>query len=414
VITNLVSMKKLIVFPILCWAVFAWSQDVVTGVEWWTSGQYENAVFSPVEPTENFEGVVPVDFSAFPIGKHEIFFRFRSISGKWSPVLTQQFTKTPAGSAVSLLTAVQFWTDDSADEIVTQAIDPPVSNYEDVLSLNLASLNTGRSSLNIRFIDSNGRWSKPLAHRIVKTPDGDDSVYMAAMEYWFNNDIDNSTWHFFDDKPTEVHATLPISLSTLDAGGHLVEIRFYNNLGQISEVHRSFVKKFPDGMEQNRIGAYRYWFDNDPLSLVQEQFSQVLAGQEGTITLSLSSFNPGDTVMVSMQFLDQTGQWSAIHSESVIVYDPTSINNREPDQVNMVLYPNPVREGAAVFIEWEPTTLPGELVIADSEGRTVMQQSVESPESGFLQLNTNALGRGVYTLTFYSGDQWVTKRLVVL
>lgn len=407
-------MKKFIFIPVLFWAIHAQSQGIIAGIEWWINGNYEQAVFQPVVPTEVFDGIIPVDFNSFPSGEHALFFRYKSNSGKWSPVITHTFIKTPAGSDSSLITAVQFWTDDPPIEVVTQAIDPPVNSYNDVLSLNTSFLSTGKSSLYYRFKDSNGKWSQPLVRQIAKTPSGDDKVYIAAMEYWFDNDSENSSWHFFDGESAEVNSTIPVSLASLDGGTHLVEIRFYNNLGQMSEVNRSFIKKLPEGLEQNEISAYRYWFNNDPLTIVQNQFSQSTGEQGSTITLSLNAFNPNDTVLVSLQFLDKLGRWSVIHSDSVIVYDNTSIENRKSDPFRFIAYPNPVKQGAEVFLEWEQTTMPGRIVVADSKGRAVFQQLIESPETGNFQLNTQFLGRGVYYINFVCVDGSVTKRLVVL
>ena len=405
-------MKKLIIVPFLLWTMLLQSQDVISGIEWWIDGDYENAAFQALDPTHEIDGIVPVDFSSIPNGTHTIFFRFRSFSGKWSPVVVRHFTKTPSGSDVSLITRVQFWTDDSDGGIKEQPIDLPAENFEDVLALSLAEIQTGRNTLYLRFKDSNGKWSQPFAHRITRIPQGDDKVYVAAMEYWWDHDTNNSKWHFFDDQSATVHTTLPISFADIDVGTHLVHIRFYNNLGQASEVHRSFVNKFPEGMEHNLISAYRYWFNNDSLSVVRKSFQQEQSNQEGTITLSLDAFNPGDTVLVSMQFLDELEQWSAVHTESVTVYDPTFIDNH--DLIELVLYPNPVRAGEVVFVEWQRTSLPVSLFISDSEGRIVVQQDIASSEINFITLNIQTLGRGVYSLTFYSGDQKVTKRLVIL
>jgi hypothetical protein len=404
-------MKKLtVIFVMLCVLQLS-AQETITGMEWWLAGDEQNRNYLAINPQIDFDGVVPLDLSSLADGRYHVLFRFKSLSAKWSPVFQHRFTKTPEG--VSLITAYQFWTDTDFEKIVTVDLEQPVNTLDGSVDLDMSDFPVGQQRIFLRFKDSNGQWGSVHSQLITKTPAGDESVYIAAYEYWFNNEISSSLWGFFDSKPTVVDSVLPLDLTSLDIGSHMVSVRFYNNLGQVSSVHRNYIRKLPMGFSQNQMIAYRYWFNDDVLSINRVDFAEPLVDQNVAITLSMDQFAPGEKVLVSLQFLDNLGQWSAIHADSVNIYDPTFVNN-SPDGTNqMLIYPNPSRGKA--FFEWTGSSLASNtlLSVIDLEGKERFQQLV-NPDDFVTSINLHSLSRGVYFVVMVVDGIRYSRRLVII
>jgi len=407
-------MKKLMTILLMLLAINIVAQENIVGYEWWLAGDDQNVTYIPITPVAELDDEMPFDLSQLNPGRYQVFFRFRSTSGKWSPVFQSRFTKTPEDSDLTLISAFQYWSDADSTDIITVELDEPVNELNDTINLDLSNFPTGKQTIYLRYKDSNGQWSSVKSQGIVKTPEGDANVHIAAYEYWFNNDQENSIWKFFDHKPSEIDSILPLDLVSLDDGGHVVSLRFFNNLGQASFIHRSFVKKLPVGFEQNQLIAYRYWFNEDTETLIRSNFPESMETQETSISLSLNQFNPGDTVLVSFQFLDILGQWSAIHTDTVKIYDGTHVNHLSSSSTDILLYPNPARNMVYVELQGPNVNSSTILNIFDVNGKSMLRREIVIPDGNMIQLNLEGLVKGVYFVVIDTSGNRNSKRLIVL
>ena len=98
-----------------------------------------------------------------------------------------------------------------------------------------------------------------------------------------------------------------------------------------------------------------------------------------------------------------------INPEIVFENDQQQMN----DQIHLIIYPNP-NQGEYVFVELDGVTEDSRIMVYDIFGKEILNETV--PNTGnyntTLKFN-NKLDAGFYFVTVLSGDQRITKKLVV-
>lgn len=176
----------------------------------------------------------------------------------------------------------------------------------------------GINTFNFRSLDDLGKYSSVVSNFFYKTSvqESNPSPDIVAYEYWIDNDYANAV-----AVNTPIQQQLNInklmSMSALNNGVHNFNIRFKDSANTWSSVFSQFFYKTPiNVITQNKISAYRYWFDDN--------FEQAV---KTTLTTPLQQLNLVDNLdatripkgahTVHFQFADSLGQWSSVTTDSI-------------------------------------------------------------------------------------------------
>lgn len=176
----------------------------------------------------------------------------------------------------------------------------------------------GINTFNFRSLDDLGKYSSVVSHFFYKTSvqESNPSPQIVAYQYWIDTDF--STFTIINASPqNKLNINSLIELSTLANGLHCFNIQFKDANGSWSSILSHFFYKTPiNAITQNKISAYRYWFDDN--------FEQAV---KTTLTTPLQQLNLVDNLdatripkgahTVHFQFADSLGQWSSVTTDSI-------------------------------------------------------------------------------------------------
>ncbi len=101
----------------------------------------------------------------------------------------------------------------------------------------------------------------------------------------------------------------------------------------------------------------------------------------------------------------------------VLPQRPTAVSNIPEEPADLLIYPNPATN--VLYINTEFTSLKtqqaGKAIIRDITGRIVLERSFDpsSLNNGILNINIEQIPSGVYNVTLQSGQNTMTKKLVI-
>ncbi|MCU4157440.1 T9SS type A sorting domain-containing protein [Carboxylicivirga sp. A043] len=143
------------------------SNNELISYEYWFDSEISNAVSSPISPGASFTLNDAFDLSDLSNGLHVFSMRFKDSHAQWSAPISQFVYKTEPAAANSQIAAYQYWIDDNIAEATDVAVttNPTLALLDD---LDLSTLKAGTHQFNIRFQDTNGRWSSPVSEEFLK------------------------------------------------------------------------------------------------------------------------------------------------------------------------------------------------------------------------------------------------------
>lgn len=218
----------------------------------------------------------------------------------------------------------EYWFNNDFDnKIITNITPIPSLNVSFNVPTNV--LNTGVHTFNFRTFDSEGYYSSVLSQFFYKVPQSiSNNREIVAYEYWFDNDFDNAST-IATSVNQNVNINDLINAQSLDAGIHVLNIRFKDNSNLWSSVASQFFYKVPESNINNReIVAYEYWFDND---FVNASTIATSINQNVSIStlIDVQNLNTGIHVF-NIRFKDNSNLWSSVFSQ-FFYRVPEFINN---------------------------------------------------------------------------------------
>jgi PKD repeat protein len=282
--------------------------------QYWFDAGYDAAVNQTVTASQNYQMLTDIDASALTPGVHIFYIRYKDDRGQWSSPIAQFFYKFSEQVSVQNngITAYQYWFDDAFDGAVSQSI-PSGSNFQLISDIDASALSSGVHIFYLRFQDERGQWSSPVAQFVYKMAipeSGLESNEIVAYQYWFDA--------AYDDAITEsVSATQNLLLATdIDAGEinpgvHIFYLRFLDDRGQWSSTVSQFIYKIPESQSiDNKIIAYRYWFDDDFTNAYEATVSPAQTFFSLSEEIDMTQMWKGEYTL-HYQFKDSLGMWSS-------------------------------------------------------------------------------------------------------
>ncbi len=184
-------MKILKIFVLLILAYSAaFSQNNITGYEFWLDGDYQNKTASALTPAEEITLEEGLDLSDAAPGFHFFNIRFSDSEGNWSSAVSQLIFKMGNdGGDENEIVEYEFWADDY-DYVKNGQVTQDREIILDDL-LDLSDFQNGFHTFNIRFKDSGGLWSGVISSIFFKMGNSDNEENLVkAYRWWFDNDFD--------------------------------------------------------------------------------------------------------------------------------------------------------------------------------------------------------------------------------
>ena len=224
----------------------------------------------------------------------------------------------------------EYWIDHRTDAIVQTT----ASGGDIDLSLDVSTLVEGLHSLTFRAQDTNGNWSAPLVTFFVHSQHGADN-HVSNYEYWFDHDLTTKVSASTSDGVISIDA----DASSLADGLYSFTFRAQDTDGQWNAPLVQFFVKSRNGVADNKISAYQYWFNEDfekatLITLEEPATPYVLDVQipvdslireltlENTTLIEDEEGNAryGKTNVLNIRFQDLNGDWNTIQSDLFTCY----------------------------------------------------------------------------------------------
>ena len=206
----------------------------------------------------------------------------------------------------------EYWLDGDFTGRQIVAVTPSVNFELDSISVNNI-IKPGLHRLNIRFVDTNNKFSAVLTQFIEGFT---ASPKITSCEYWFDNTYANKT--VVSLTPSSAIILQNIDISAVSNGMHSFNIRFLDRAAKWSAVQATkLYKSSGDNVLKNSVTGYRYWFDKNFGSYVYKNLSTWPIVLSSTETLDLSTFPKGNNHVFNIQFKDALGLWSAVQSTNI-------------------------------------------------------------------------------------------------
>lgn len=393
-------MKKILVWIIMLHIFGALqAQNKIKKYEYWVDDNLTDKVVTSITPAQNLHLIATFPVSQVSEGFHLLHIRFADTANVWSSVVSQYFLKYPQNVSVAKqIVAYEYWVDNGYGSRVSQSVTPS-QYYHLNTTLDLSAYSAGFHLLNIRFKDNKGEWSGVLTQYFMKYPENVIvPKQIVTYEYWVDGGYGNKIVQ--NVTPSQYfHLNTNIDLSSTPVGFHLLHFRFKDSMGEWSAVlTQYFVKDQVASAINNRIIAYRYWFDNDFSSATMINLSNPVKYFHLIDSVATPALSTGSHI-INYHFKDSLKTFSSVVSDSFEIITclphpgnpitgPTSIC---PGQTGMNYYSAPI--GNATSYLW---TLPqGFSIIAGGNTNSITVSCTSGALSGAIKVRgTNSCGTG--------------------
>jgi len=210
----------------------------------------------------------------------------------------------------------EYWFNDDFSNRTITAITP-VSQYHLDTSLSVSTLPNGINVINFRAKDSQGKYSVITSQLFYKKElTNSDTNHIVSYEYWFDDDFQNKT--LVNITPTEQATVLAqLDVSTMSNGMHLFNFRAKDERGYYSSiVSQLFYKKKLSSYTDNKIIAYKYWYDDDYDNLIYVDLLTPTNQLNLIDNLDMTQIPKGIHTL-NFQFKDDANIWSVISTDTI-------------------------------------------------------------------------------------------------
>ncbi|MBN2765849.1 MAG: T9SS type A sorting domain-containing protein, partial [Paludibacteraceae bacterium] len=192
-------------------------------------------------------------------------------------------------------------------------------------------------------------------------------------------------------------------------GLHFVHVRAKDGTNRWSAVHTQVFYKLPGtGMGENKISAYRYWFDD----LFGSQQYVDLSSEADVFDLVTdidlpSDFAKGETHIIHFQSKDLLGRWSVVHTDTFVINLSTMLHVESQD---LKVYPNPF--DSYLTIENIAGKAIQQMSIMDATGRIVFSSEMIQSQRKLIINTLSELSPGIYALRYQLGTELYHRKLL--
>jgi len=216
------------------------------------------------------------------------------------------------------ISSYQYWFDSDFSSRVYTSVSP-TENLVLNAAIPLETVSDGLHVFNIRFKDTDDRWSITSSHFFYFNDLTANTIN--SYQYWFDSDYGSTI--FQSVSPTDkLNLTTAIPLETLSNGLHSFNIRFRDDRNRWSVPSIDFF--YFTELTTNNINSYQYWFDNDYSKQTTETVSpngQLLLDT----SIALETISDG-LHLFSIRFKDDKGIWSVPQNQYFYYNDLTNSN----------------------------------------------------------------------------------------
>ncbi len=178
-----------------------------------------------------------IDAGALNPGVHAFYIRYKDSRGQWSSPVAQfiyKISEQNTGISTNEITAYQYWFDDDYNNAVNQPVTP-VQNFVLLSDIDAGALSSGIHAFYIRYKDSRGQWSSPVAqffYKITVSLSIDNNI--VAYRYWFDDDFENAVNLPVIPAQNIFSLTEQIDMTQMWKGEYILYYQFQDTLGMWS------------------------------------------------------------------------------------------------------------------------------------------------------------------------------------
>ncbi len=289
---------------------------IINTYQYWFDDNFVNANTTAVAGSNSFNLTNNIGTNNLLSGLHVFHVRFKDNNNKWSSTLSQFFYKTPNAGSSFNITAYQYWFDDNFAGAVQQNTSPG-SVYTLSSPLNTASLLSGLHVFHVRFKDNDNKWSSTLSQFFYKATSGTNNN-LTKFQYWFDQNFTGAIQQ--NITPSAIYnLSDQISAASLLEGLHAISLRFMDNSGKWSStLTQFFYKEMPAAVADNKIAAYRYWFDDRDSIMNLVTLAPFMNPLILNQPIAADGIDSGEHV-IHFQFKDLNGKWSMVTSDTATI-----------------------------------------------------------------------------------------------
>ena len=338
--------------------VAAATDVTIDRVSYWFNNDIAGGTEEAVSGSGSFLFKPAITAGGLADGLHVLNMRFRDSGKKWSPVLSRFFYKMPAAAASeNSIATYSYWFNDDIVDAVEQAV-PQSGSIVINEKFDAATLPDGLHVFNIRFKDTDGKWSGTLSRFFYKMPVQEmlEDNLVNAYRYWFNED-DSRIFNTDLDVPVNpLHLLADIETPYLTPGLHNVHIQFLDMRGKWSPALTS-------GFETVGCAPPRYI--NDPVGPEEVCLGSV---EEYTVQAALNtelfewSLTPAEAGTLNPDGSSISVQWSEGFTgvAELVVYGSNPCGETETRSLTVMVVSDPhvtamddtsICEGGSVLLD---------------------------------------------------------------
>jgi len=219
--------------------------------------------------------------------------------------------------AQSKVVGLEYWFDENYSQKFTKTVTAVDANAVIVDEWDIPSVSNGMHRLSVRFKDNTNRWSAIKSFVMFKASTSASAQQsIIEMEYWVDGDYGKKI-----TKSVSVSTGIiveSLDLPSINNGFHRLSVRFKDNNELWSAVNTYYF--FKAGVSSDAgftITKYRYWFDSDTKNVIEESVSNPSNEVSVYKFIDLKTSSPDEfPLALQMQFLDNTGIWSAVYTKT--------------------------------------------------------------------------------------------------
>ena len=327
-------------------------------VNYWFNNNIAGATEEAVSGSGSFIFNPAIATDGLADGLHVLNLRFRDSGKKWSPVISRFFYKMPAAATgENSIATYSYWFNDDIVNAVEQSVPQSGSIVINEI-FDAASLADGLHVFNIRFKDTDGKWSGTLSRFFYKMPVQEtlEDNLVKAYRYWFNEDDSRIINIDLDVPVNPLHLLADIETPYLAPGMHNVHIQFLDMRGKWSPALTS-------GFETEGCAPPRYI--NDPVGPEEVCHGSV---EVYTVQAALNieefewSLTPAEAGILNPDGSSVTVQWNEgfTGDAELVVYGTNPCGESETRSLTVTLVSDPhvtamdntsVCEGGSVLLD---------------------------------------------------------------
>ena len=334
-------MKKTsLVLLLLCLCISLQAQQIAKYEYWFDHDSDQRKVVT----ASNGNIILTANTATLPLGIHTFHFRALDSEGRWSPPISSLFLRQPMAQEGIVVDKYEYWFDEDYDHRITAR---PSGEWID-LSIDVKHLPVGVHSFQLRAIDDAGRGSAPVVGYFLRVALPNEVSTTFDYEYWF----DNNESQKMTGGTTNGMINLKVDASNVKGGLHSIAFCIRGEDGRWAPpIYQYFVKPY-DNVE-NKITGFYYWYNDQvedaqlmrfeqpssPLLLnvnlpTNNLYQEVTRENITILTTADGQQKLGMKNVLSMKFLDERGQWSAVQVDTFAVAVGNRVVSLTPFIVN--------------------------------------------------------------------------------